>query len=81
MSMVHQARAARCTQDNIEQMKNFDPELARKAQIAYDNKAQDVEGCQGLVESCGGAQVLFLGGKCLKKNITYKVDPRPNTAV
>eukprot|EP00913_Durusdinium_trenchii_P016000 g15037.t1 len=24
--------------DNIEQMKNFDPELARKAQIAYDNK-------------------------------------------
>lgn len=26
------------SQDNIEQMKNFDPELARKAQIAYDNK-------------------------------------------
>merc|ERR1719282_454328 len=26
------------TQDNIERMKAFDPELARKAQIAYDNK-------------------------------------------
>mmetsp|Transcript_41987 Transcript_41987/g.76280 ORF Transcript_41987/g.76280 Transcript_41987/m.76280 type:complete len:172 (+) Transcript_41987:118-633(+) len=26
------------TQDNIEDMKAFDPELARKAQIAYDNK-------------------------------------------
>lgn len=26
-------------QENIEKMKMFDPELARKAQIAYDNKA------------------------------------------
>merc|ERR1719203_495335 len=26
------------TQENIEGMKAFDPELARKAQIAYDNK-------------------------------------------
>merc|ERR1719240_341364 len=26
------------TQDNIEEMKKFDPELARKTQIAYDNK-------------------------------------------
>mmetsp|Transcript_30372 Transcript_30372/g.37249 ORF Transcript_30372/g.37249 Transcript_30372/m.37249 type:complete len:170 (+) Transcript_30372:2-511(+) len=26
------------TQENIEKMKMFDPELARKAQIAYDNK-------------------------------------------
>merc|ERR1719145_176420 len=29
---------ANFTQDNIEKMKAFDPELARKAQIAYDNK-------------------------------------------
>mmetsp|Transcript_25906 Transcript_25906/g.59842 ORF Transcript_25906/g.59842 Transcript_25906/m.59842 type:complete len:171 (+) Transcript_25906:110-622(+) len=29
---------ANFTQDNIEDMKAFDPELARKAQIAYDNK-------------------------------------------
>merc|ERR1719434_408905 len=26
------------TQENIEEMKKFDPELARKAQIAFDNK-------------------------------------------
>merc|ERR1719444_427794 len=26
------------TQENIEKMKAFDPELARKAQIAFDNK-------------------------------------------
>merc|ERR1712151_743136 len=26
------------TQENIERMKEFDPELARKAQIAYDHK-------------------------------------------
>merc|ERR1719230_2313528 len=26
------------TPENIEEMKKFDPELARKAQIAYDNK-------------------------------------------
>merc|ERR1719343_632015 len=26
------------TQENIEEIKKFDPELARKAQIAYDNK-------------------------------------------
>merc|ERR1719343_1336389 len=26
------------TQENIEKMKAFDPELARKAQIAYDHK-------------------------------------------
>merc|ERR1719235_415249 len=29
---------ANFTQENIEEMKKFDPELARKAQIAYDNK-------------------------------------------
>merc|ERR1719198_2728656 len=29
---------ANFTQENIEKMKMFDPELARKAQIAYDNK-------------------------------------------
>merc|ERR1719330_2169485 len=29
---------ANFTQENIEQMKNFDPELARKAQLAYDHK-------------------------------------------
>merc|ERR1719198_2587088 len=29
---------ANFTQENIESMKQFDPELARKAQIAYDNK-------------------------------------------
>merc|ERR1719325_276018 len=29
---------ANFTQDNIEKMKGFDPELARKAQLAYDNK-------------------------------------------
>merc|ERR1719251_539987 len=29
---------ANFTQENIEGMKAFDPELARKAQIAYDNK-------------------------------------------
>merc|ERR1712187_359863 len=29
---------ANFTQENIEGMKSFDPELARKAQIAYDNK-------------------------------------------
>merc|ERR1719190_36277 len=29
---------ANFTQENIEKMKAFDPELARKAQIAYDNK-------------------------------------------
>eukprot|EP00929_Paragymnodinium_shiwhaense_P088368 TRINITY_DN4867_c0_g1_i1.p2 TRINITY_DN4867_c0_g1~~TRINITY_DN4867_c0_g1_i1.p2 ORF type:complete len:170 (+),score=58.36 TRINITY_DN4867_c0_g1_i1:187-696(+) len=29
---------ANFTQANIEEMKKFDPELARKAQIAYDNK-------------------------------------------
>merc|ERR1719401_1250680 len=29
---------ANFTQDNIEKMKAFDPELARKAQIAYDHK-------------------------------------------
>merc|ERR1719198_2790701 len=29
---------ANFTQENIESMKAFDPELARKAQIAYDNK-------------------------------------------
>merc|ERR1719343_879849 len=26
------------TQDNVEKMKAFDPELARKAQIAHDNE-------------------------------------------
>merc|ERR1719343_516245 len=26
------------TQENVEKMKAFDPELARKAQIAYDHK-------------------------------------------
>merc|ERR1712014_58912 len=29
---------ANFTPENIEEMKKFDPELARKAQIAYDNK-------------------------------------------
>merc|ERR1719159_1455046 len=29
---------ANFTQENIEEIKKFDPELARKAQIAYDNK-------------------------------------------
>merc|ERR1719362_544988 len=29
---------ANFTQENIEKMKMFDPDLARKAQIAYDNK-------------------------------------------
>merc|ERR1719356_2436039 len=29
---------ANFTQENIEEMKKFDPELARKAQIAYDQK-------------------------------------------
>merc|ERR1719203_2189167 len=29
---------ANFTQENIEKMKAFDPDLARKAQIAYDNK-------------------------------------------
>merc|ERR1719223_1491412 len=29
---------ANFTQENIEGMKAFDPELARKAQIAFDNK-------------------------------------------
>merc|ERR1719373_1430792 len=29
---------ANFTQENIEKMKAFDPELARKAQIAYDHK-------------------------------------------
>eukprot|EP00401_Gymnodinium_catenatum_P070846 CAMPEP_0117537762 /NCGR_PEP_ID=MMETSP0784-20121206/42136_1 /TAXON_ID=39447 /ORGANISM="" /LENGTH=166 /DNA_ID=CAMNT_0005334367 /DNA_START=116 /DNA_END=616 /DNA_ORIENTATION=+ len=29
---------ANFTQENIQEMKKFDPELARKAQIAYDNK-------------------------------------------
>merc|ERR1719281_2063815 len=29
---------ANFTQDNIEKMKAFDPDLARKAQVAYDNK-------------------------------------------
>merc|ERR1719232_2424304 len=29
---------ANFTQENIESMKNFDPELARKAQLAYDHK-------------------------------------------
>ncbi|CAK9006017.1 unnamed protein product [Durusdinium trenchii] len=37
MRTIAQMRAS-FSQDNIEQMKNFDPELARKAQIAYDNK-------------------------------------------
>ena len=31
------------SQDNIEKMKSFDPELARKAQIAYDNKARPLK--------------------------------------
>merc|ERR1719265_428420 len=35
--MVTQMRA-NFTQDNIEKVKNFDPDLARKAQIAYDHK-------------------------------------------
>merc|ERR1719373_617353 len=26
------------TPENIEEMKKFDPDLARKAQVAYDNK-------------------------------------------
>merc|ERR1719163_1487866 len=29
---------AHFTPENIEEMKKFDPDLARKAQIAYDNK-------------------------------------------
>merc|ERR1719191_2373493 len=29
---------ANFTQDNIDKMKAFDPDLARKAQIAFDNK-------------------------------------------
>merc|ERR1719464_2703053 len=29
---------ANFTQENIEKMKAFDPDLARKAQIAYDHK-------------------------------------------
>merc|ERR1719181_790497 len=29
---------ANFTQDNVEKIKDFDPELARKAQIAYDHK-------------------------------------------
>merc|ERR1719373_1093008 len=29
---------ANFTQENIEKMKAFDPELARKAQLAYDHK-------------------------------------------
>merc|ERR1719197_1159084 len=29
---------ANFTPENIEEMKKFDPELSRKAQIAYDNK-------------------------------------------
>merc|ERR1719453_2809905 len=37
MKMVTQMRA-NFTQDNIEKVKNFDPDLARKAQIAYDHK-------------------------------------------
>merc|ERR1719181_820522 len=35
--MVTQMRA-NFTQDNVEKVKDFDPELARKAQIAYDHK-------------------------------------------
>merc|ERR1719453_2606909 len=35
--MVTQMRA-NFTQENIEKVKNFDPDLARKAQIAYDHK-------------------------------------------
>merc|ERR1712039_210914 len=37
MQTVSKMRA-NFTQENIEEMKKFDPELARKAQIAYDNK-------------------------------------------
>merc|ERR1719453_3036436 len=37
MKMVTQMRA-NFTQDNIEKVKDFDPDLARKAQIAYDHK-------------------------------------------
>eukprot|EP00931_Biecheleriopsis_adriatica_P024349 TRINITY_DN1519_c0_g2_i1.p2 TRINITY_DN1519_c0_g2~~TRINITY_DN1519_c0_g2_i1.p2 ORF type:complete len:208 (+),score=72.83 TRINITY_DN1519_c0_g2_i1:73-624(+) len=37
MRTIAQMRAS-FTQENIEKMKAFDPELARKAQIAYDNK-------------------------------------------
>eukprot|EP00930_Biecheleria_cincta_P040521 TRINITY_DN2775_c0_g1_i1.p2 TRINITY_DN2775_c0_g1~~TRINITY_DN2775_c0_g1_i1.p2 ORF type:complete len:208 (-),score=49.00 TRINITY_DN2775_c0_g1_i1:58-615(-) len=37
MRTIAQMRA-NFTQENIEQIKGFDPELARKAQIAYDNK-------------------------------------------
>merc|ERR1719160_2382901 len=29
---------ANFSQENIEEMKKFDPELARKAQVAYDNQ-------------------------------------------
>merc|ERR1719378_1174968 len=36
-SMVTQMRA-NFTQENIEKVKEFDPDLARKAQIAYDHK-------------------------------------------
>merc|ERR1719326_2187473 len=35
--MVTQMRA-NFTQENVEKIKDFDPELARKAQIAYDHK-------------------------------------------
>merc|ERR1712084_51289 len=39
LEMRHIARMrANFTQENIEGMKAFDPELARKAQIAFDNK-------------------------------------------
>merc|ERR1719453_1355484 len=37
MRSVTQMRA-NFSQDNIEKVKNFDPDLARKAQIAYDHK-------------------------------------------
>eukprot|EP00439_Symbiodinium_sp_Y106_P058884 s54_g8.t1 len=37
MRTIAQMRAT-FSQENIEQMKAFDPDLARKAQIAYDNK-------------------------------------------
>eukprot|EP00930_Biecheleria_cincta_P040525 TRINITY_DN2775_c0_g3_i1.p1 TRINITY_DN2775_c0_g3~~TRINITY_DN2775_c0_g3_i1.p1 ORF type:complete len:185 (-),score=61.61 TRINITY_DN2775_c0_g3_i1:42-596(-) len=37
MRTVCQMRAT-FTQENIEKIKDFDPELAKKAQIAYDNK-------------------------------------------
>merc|ERR1719428_10117 len=37
MQTISKMRAT-FTQENIEEIKKFDPELARKAQIAYDNK-------------------------------------------